>query len=80
MKESWKRAQLVRNTYKFNERDLLEHAGKVSMEVAQALALQEYEKFSARRLAEEAKAEALADDDELKRLEAKIEKKKKGKR
>lgn len=66
---------------KFNERDLLEHAGKVSMEVAQALALQEYEKFSVRRLAEEAEAEALADDAELKRLEAKIEKKKrKGKR
>jgi hypothetical protein len=65
---------------KFNERDLLEHAGKVSMEVAQTLALQEYEKFSARRLAKEAETEALADDDGLKRLEAKIEKKKKGKR
>lgn len=65
---------------KFNERDLLEHAGKVSMDVAQTLALQEYEKFRARRLAEEAEAEALADDDELKRLEAKIEKKRKGKR
>jgi hypothetical protein len=65
---------------KFNERDLLEHAGKVSMEVAQALALQEYENFSARRLAEEAEAEALADDEELKRLEAEIKKKRKEKR
>jgi len=47
---------------KFNEREILEHAGKVSMEVAQALALDEYEKFNQRRLAEEAGREALADD------------------
>ncbi|MDH5649895.1 MAG: virulence RhuM family protein [Gammaproteobacteria bacterium] len=39
---------------KFNERDILDHAGNVSMEVAKALAYQEYEKFSQRRLAEEA--------------------------
>ena len=47
---------------KFNEREILEHSGKVSMEVAQALALDEYEKFNQRRLAEEAGREALADD------------------
>jgi len=55
---------------KFNEREILESAGKVSMEVAQALALDEYEKFNKRRLADEARREALADDgfDETARL------------
>lgn len=55
---------------KFNEREILEHGGKVSMEVAQALALDEYEKFNKRRLTDEARQEALADDgfDEAARL------------
>jgi hypothetical protein len=55
---------------KFNEREILESAGKASMEVAQALALDEYEKFNKRRLADEARREALADDgfDETARL------------
>jgi len=55
---------------KFNEREILEHAGKVSMEVAQTLALDKYEKFNKRRLADEARREALADDgfDETARL------------
>jgi hypothetical protein len=39
---------------KFNERDILQNAGKVSMEVAQKLALDQYEAFSQRRLAREA--------------------------
>jgi hypothetical protein len=47
---------------KFNERDILEHAGRVAMEIAQELALNEYEKFNQRRLAVEARQEALADD------------------
>jgi len=38
---------------KFNERDILHDSGRVSMEVAQRLALEEYDKFSTRRLAEE---------------------------
>jgi len=58
---------------KFNERDILEHAGKVSMEVAQALALEEHEKFERRRLAEEAEREALEDDAELRRVAKMIE-------
>ncbi|MFQ5629885.1 MAG: virulence RhuM family protein [bacterium] len=57
----------------FHDHDILENTGKVSMKVTQALA--EYEKFSTRRLAEEADAEAQADDAELKRLQKKIEKK-----
>lgn len=40
----------------FNERDILKDAGRVSAEVAQRLALDEYEKFERRRLAEEASA------------------------
>lgn len=51
----------------FNERDVLRDAGRVSMEVAQKLALDEYEKLAGRRLAEEA---AAADelDEVVKRL------------
>ena len=40
----------------FNEREILKDAGRVSAEVAQRLALDEYEKFETRRLAEEALA------------------------
>lgn len=40
----------------FNERDILNDAGRVSAEVAQRLALDEYERFERRRLAEEASA------------------------
>ena len=39
---------------KFNERDVLDNAGRVSMEVAQTLALGEYDKFHGRRTKEEA--------------------------
>ncbi len=53
---------------KFNEREILQNAGKVSMEVAQKLALDEYQKFSERRLSEEA-AQADALDEEARRLE-----------
>ena len=37
----------------FNEQDILNDAGHISMEVAQRLALEEYDKFSTRRIAEE---------------------------
>jgi hypothetical protein len=37
----------------FNEQEILSDAGHVSMEVAQRLALEEYDKFSTRRIAEE---------------------------
>ena len=37
----------------FNEREILDDPGKVSMEVAQRLALEQYERFSNRRLSEE---------------------------
>lgn len=51
---------------KFNEHDLLTHAGKVKMEVAQSLALGRYENFDAERK----KAEALvADEDDLQEIE-----------
>lgn len=56
----------------FNEREVLEHAGRVSMEVASQLALGEYEKFNRRRLAEE----AVRDDEEFERLAKRIEGKK----
>jgi hypothetical protein len=45
---------------KFNERQILEHPGKVSMEVAQKLALERYDQFEKKRLAQEA---AMPDED-----------------
>lgn len=44
----------------FNERQILEHSGKVSMEVAKKLALEQYEKLESKRLAQES---AMPDDD-----------------
>ena len=41
---------------KFNEREVLKDAGRVSAEIAQALALGEYEKFDRKRIADEALA------------------------
>ena len=61
---------------KFNERDILENAGKIAMEVAQELALRQYEVFHTRRLREEAIEEALADEAELQRIAARLEEKK----
>ncbi|MFH2118914.1 MAG: virulence RhuM family protein [Pseudomonadota bacterium] len=58
---------------KFNERDILTNAGKVSKVVADQLALEQYEIFQQHRLIVEAEREALTDDAELKRY---LEKKK----
>lgn len=38
---------------RFNEQEILKDKGSISMEIAQSLALEEYEKFSARRITEE---------------------------
>lgn len=56
---------------KFNERDILEHAGTVTKEVANALALEQYEVFNQHRLQSEAELEHLADDEALKMIEQK---------
>jgi hypothetical protein len=56
---------------KFNERAVLEDAGKVSMEVAKALALEEFEKFSRRRFAEEATKE----EEEFEKIARQLERK-----
>ena len=55
----------------FNERDLLTHAGKLAMKVAQKLATERYETFDAKRKQAEVIA---ADKEDIKELEA-IEKK-----
>lgn len=57
----------------FNERDILHNAGKVSMEVARALALQHYNEFNRRRLAEDSTREAALDDAALAQLAERIE-------
>jgi len=64
---------------KFQERDILSHSGKVSKEIADALALEHYEVFNGHRLTAEAKQEALTDDKELRLLAKRIEKKSKKK-
>jgi hypothetical protein len=51
----------------FNERDILQNAGNVAMEVAKRLAETEYDKFNARRLSEEAAIELDADIDDLRK-------------
>jgi len=59
---------------KFNERDILNNAGKIAKEIADNLALKQYERFNEKRLKKEAKVEALADDAEFKKIEEKIKK------
>jgi len=59
---------------KFNERDILRNAGKVTKEVADQLALEQYKRFNTHRLKQEADAEMLADDAEFKQIEEKIKK------
>lgn len=59
----------------FNERDILTNAGKVAREVADNLALEQFEIFNRHRLGKEAEYEALDDDREFKRIEKQIEKK-----
>ncbi len=49
----------------FNERDVLTHAGQVTMDVAKRLAEGKYDQFNARRLTEEAEAELQTDIEEL---------------
>ena len=61
----------------FNERDILTNAGKVTREIADKLALEQYETFNRNQLAIEAKEEALADDEELRHIESVIERRKK---
>lgn len=51
---------------RFNERDVLTHAGKLQAEVAEKLALDRYAEFDARRRQEECQ---LADEDDLRALE-----------
>lgn len=60
----------------FNEREILTNAGKVTKEIADRLALDHYETYNRNRLENEAKKEAL-DDEELIKIESAIEKKKK---
>jgi hypothetical protein len=64
----------------FNERDILTNAGKVTKEIADKLALEQYETFHRNRLMTEAEEEALADDEELRNIESSIENRKKGRR
>ena len=51
----------------FNEREILQDAGKVGKAVADRLAEVQYEIYNAQRLKQEARQEALADDAELKK-------------
>ncbi len=59
---------------KFNEREILKNAGKVAKEVADNLALKQYERFNVKRLKQEANVEMLVDDAQFKHIEEKIKK------
>ena len=59
----------------FNEREILDNAGKVTKEIADTLALEQYEIFDKHRLTLEAAAESLADDAALKSIAQNIAKK-----
>ena len=69
----WK--QKIDTFLTFSEREILDSPGKISMEVAQALAIEEYEKFNYRRLKEEAEQDKLKDDKEFKKIVKSIENK-----
>lgn len=60
----------------FNERDILENPGKISKEVADSLALEQYDNFHQARLIDEAKDESIRDDEELREFQDKLEKRK----
>ena len=64
---------------KFNERDILTNAGKVSKAIADQLALDQYEIYHQNRLTQAVEQEALEDDEALKNIETKISKKLKDK-
>lgn len=55
---------------KFNERDILTNAGRVAKEVADRLALKQYDQFQARRLASEAETDERAFEAAVKKLPA----------
>ena len=57
---------------KFNERDILMNAGKITKSVADRLAMEQYDIFNNQRLVAEAAQEAIKDD-ELARLEKRLE-------
>ena len=61
----------------FNERDILDNPGRVAKEVADKLALAQCEAFHSKRLEQEAKDEAVADDEKLKEIEHTINQQKK---
>ena len=60
----------------FNEREILDNPGTVSKSVADTLALEHYEAFNRARLEREAAEEDGTDDEELKRIQKRIEDKK----
>lgn len=67
--------EMIINVFlQFNKREVLEHPGKVSAEVAKRLALDEYDKFNTRRLAQEAEQP----DSDFERIIKQIEWKKAG--
>ena len=62
----------------FNERDVLTHAGKLQMEVAQKIAVERFEKFDANRRKAEAVAADEADIAQLEEMEKIAKKRKSG--
>ena len=63
---------------RFNERELLTHAGKIRMEIAQKLAADRFDVFDAKRRTADALAEDKADTKELERMVRDSKKREKG--
>jgi hypothetical protein len=61
---------------RFNERDILTSPGKIAKSVADAIAVEQYEIFSKARLTAEAEKDDLEDEEELKRIQSELEKRK----
>lgn len=57
----------------FNERDVLTNAGVVTKDIADKLAVEQYDIYSQQRLADATRAEAVFDDEELKKIIGDIE-------
>lgn len=57
----------------FNERDVLTHAGKISAQVAERLAVERYVQFDAQRRSTERLAADMEDMEALERIESKLE-------
>ena len=61
---------------RFNDREILAGSGRIAKDVADAIAIEQYEMFSKTRLIVEAENDELEDEEDLKKIQSELEKKK----